>query len=375
MASDVIKNLLHLLRAATNDSEWSTATQAKDHLLPEKLYRYRVFPGQYVIPSLRESKVWLSRPEEFNDPFDSVHAIGMLGPAMSMTDSFAEQIADAISKADPNIAVQIAELRQQGVTCLKILQTMGRSSEVQFLVSTMGTYLGGMEYALDDIQMLYRRKLGVCCFTASSSSILMWSHYADNHRGICVEYDISKWPPGDPLREDLYPVIYEEQLVEARGVLSNQHPGLLAALHKAPDWQYEKEWRLVRHLPVDDADRNVATPKPTVIYVGACFPEAHRHTLNALAAELRVPLRQMRRQPDAFALDDVELDASWYAALSNSRTMSVIDEINRETERHRQFIEAAKEKGTTTQAWDEEANRHKELTAPLFEELQKLQPA
>jgi hypothetical protein len=32
------------------------------------------------------------------------------------------------------------------------------------------------------------RSIGVCCFTRNVNSILMWSHYASNHQGFCVEY-------------------------------------------------------------------------------------------------------------------------------------------------------------------------------------------
>ncbi len=35
-----------------------------------------------------------------------------------------------------------------------------------------------------------RASLGVICFSERSDSLLMWSHYADNHNGICIEFDI-----------------------------------------------------------------------------------------------------------------------------------------------------------------------------------------
>jgi hypothetical protein len=31
--------------------------------------------------------------------------------------------------------------------------------------------------------------IGVCCYTRNVNSILMWSHYASNHKGFCVEYN------------------------------------------------------------------------------------------------------------------------------------------------------------------------------------------
>ena len=37
----------------------------------------------------------------------------------------------------------------------------------------------------------YQNK-GVCCFTKSPKDIRMWSHYAMNHSGLCIGYDIRK---------------------------------------------------------------------------------------------------------------------------------------------------------------------------------------
>ena len=30
---------------------------------------------------------------------------------------------------------------------------------------------------------------GVACFTTELNNILMWSHYADGHKGFCLEFD------------------------------------------------------------------------------------------------------------------------------------------------------------------------------------------
>ncbi len=34
-----------------------------------------------------------------------------------------------------------------------------------------------------------RKRLRVCCFSESDKSILLWSHYADYHRGICFGFE------------------------------------------------------------------------------------------------------------------------------------------------------------------------------------------
>jgi hypothetical protein len=48
------------------------------------------------------------------------------------------------------------------------------------------------EHTSDIIQALKDAKnnYGICCFSKESNNILLWSHYADNHKGICIEIDI-----------------------------------------------------------------------------------------------------------------------------------------------------------------------------------------
>lgn len=33
-----------------------------------------------------------------------------------------------------------------------------------------------------------QKEIGVYCLTTVPDSILMWSHYANNHKGVCLEY-------------------------------------------------------------------------------------------------------------------------------------------------------------------------------------------
>lgn len=76
----------------------------------------------------------------------------------------------------------------------------------------------------------------------------MWSHYADEHRGICIEYDTQVLP-----HKGLWPIKYGG----ARAVRASElHRWIVAQdadaaqavfntyfLSKALDWKYEQEWR------------------------------------------------------------------------------------------------------------------------------------
>ena len=35
----------------------------------------------------------------------------------------------------------------------------------------------------------YEEDIGICCFSFNPKSILMWSHYTNNHKGVCLKFD------------------------------------------------------------------------------------------------------------------------------------------------------------------------------------------
>lgn len=45
------------------------------------------------------------------------------------------------------------------------------------------------EWLVKSMKEDYEEKIGVCCFSLDPKSILMWSHYSDNHKGVCLKFD------------------------------------------------------------------------------------------------------------------------------------------------------------------------------------------
>ena len=116
------------------------------------------------------------------------------------------------------------------------------------------------------------QKLGdlavMTCFSETNDNTLMWSHYAQNHEGFCVAYDVKKLKK-DPygLVKHLFPVIYDgkrpvhrnlDSLVRSHAELKEAIKGnicyegeeplddvLPLFLVKGLDWKYEKEWRII----------------------------------------------------------------------------------------------------------------------------------
>jgi len=44
--------------------------------------------------------------------------------------------------------------------------------------------------AIERTELQSLEKYGVLCFSRSWNNVLMWSHYADRHKGICLGFDV-----------------------------------------------------------------------------------------------------------------------------------------------------------------------------------------
>jgi hypothetical protein len=94
---------------------------------------------------------------------------------------------------------------------------------------------------------------GILCFSACWDDILMWSHYADEHRGFAVAIDRDH-PHVERL--GFQPVSYAEQrpkhLVEIDGEIGGfSIPGehvMTSTFTKSINWSYEYEWRSLQQL-------------------------------------------------------------------------------------------------------------------------------
>lgn len=98
-----------------------------------------------------------------------------------------------------------------------------------------------------------KNTIGIACLSEQDDSLLMWAHYANNHRGMCVEYELLEI--NRQLKFTPVPIIYNDQRV----CFSSLNPTNLhintnrvffeGLTSKSPVWSYEKEWRIIR----DDA--------------------------------------------------------------------------------------------------------------------------
>jgi hypothetical protein len=143
------------------------------------------------------------------------------------------------------------------------------------------------------------RAIGVCCFTGTRESLLMWSHYSDSHRGFCLGFSATNdWFGG------AQPVEYSECYPTPRFVEDSGHEmRRQMLLTKGKDWAYEEEWRIIR---CEGGPGLYSYPRAALVEVvfGMRMREEDKRAIrDALATGGRSPsLIQARPQERGFAL-------------------------------------------------------------------------
>lgn len=85
-----------------------------------------------------------------------------------------------------------------------------------------------------------RQSIRICSFTETHKNPVVWSHYADEHRGICIEFDTDHIDIRNNL---LRPVNYSNTvpILEHKSWKDDR----IAFFNKTEEWAYEKEWRYI----------------------------------------------------------------------------------------------------------------------------------
>ncbi|MBN9559241.1 MAG: DUF2971 domain-containing protein [Alphaproteobacteria bacterium] len=145
---------------------------------------------------------------------------------------------------------------------------------------------------------------GVLSLSERWNSVLMWSHYADQHRGVCIEFDTSEIE-----HPTLKPIDYRApRRIRASDLLKWKHEQSAAAeqlifdtyfFAKAGAWRYEREWReVVLERGVSESGFRV-----TAIYFGLqCDPAIVLSVVKLLASDPDVKLYSIFSMDGSFRL-------------------------------------------------------------------------
>jgi Protein of unknown function (DUF2971) len=197
---------------------------------PRFLYKFRGSPRDSSLAAKEEflsrlhqimvdSELWLSSPSDFNDPFDTAGRFKIKGSTskrLAHIKALVEKYAPA--GATPT-EIQEAHDRAARLTDSEILDMLRTSFESQ------------------------RDSTGVICFVEGDPrDVLMWSHYAADHKGVCLQFEPARdlFTFGRAVTVKYhrqYPVVnWLNGIPEMEKILRRKHPR----------WKYEAERRIIQ---------------------------------------------------------------------------------------------------------------------------------
>ncbi|ANQ21405.1 hypothetical protein BA893_06885 [Vibrio natriegens] len=217
-----------------------------------KLYKYRKF-SEFLIRELCSSNIYFSDPKLFNDPLDC-------SPVM---------INDLGDDELERLCFQMLAQRRGEEGALERLENFRYySQEYNNYEKQKESYLYQLQTEVMVQLDAVMKKRGVLSLSSKYDSPLMWSHYADEHRGVCIEFDmdsavrIPKAIDYDSVRGISAKLIHDYFVDGSESALEKIESQYF--FNKAGEWRYESEWRLVSHKLGD----NPAPFKISAIYFG-----------------------------------------------------------------------------------------------------------
>jgi hypothetical protein len=251
---------------------------------PIRIFKYRD-TGPNTERIFKDRKLYFASPGSFNDPFDcSFHVLVEGARNEAVTEAFAwSLIKDRLPDLSPEDQVQGAKQVRE-----RLIATRGK--EFQQIV-------------IDKLSEDTNKRVGICCFTEVNDDILMWAHYADCHRGICLEFASTD----DPLNA-AQPVEYtsEYPALDLEAIVTKEELRAAAPwmLRKADHWSYEKEWRVL-DFKTGPGAKLIPTFCLTGVILGCRIPPDEEARVQQWIADWPSEIKQYRarQSKSSFRLD------------------------------------------------------------------------
>lgn len=279
-------------------------SEAVFQMMPRSLFRYRACNDR-SIDAFEKDIIYAETADKYNDPYDtlvkcdtdgikaflrqvlSVETLVNLKAYMAQGNSMPEEIVHS----NPNVLWD--QIRDN------LLEIEDVSSLEEKIEETLQQVSTSIDILLPIIAESAKRFSTYACFCESVDNMLMWSHYADSHRGFALEYDFRQTLSSPIENTVLLPVVYSEDRLDVSAFMmwaflwvNGTHisnPDTMAhikvALNKSISWAYEKEWRMINALPRNPFDQKATAIeyKPVAIYYGSKMPLDVKMRLHEIA--------------------------------------------------------------------------------------------
>lgn len=163
----------------------------------------------------------------------------------------------------------------------------------------------------DNMYKYLMDRVKIACLGSSNNNILMWSHYADKHEGICIGYDIK-----DPnLYKDsttMFKIVYDREIINLNNFvntdycspknldnireedLENYIETLKLFLYKSKEWAYENEYRILKYDELGSSNGISKPLKIKSICFGANINKYYKKTIIDIVKDTDIKLYEAK---------------------------------------------------------------------------------
>lgn len=224
------------------------------------LYKYQPF-NVLSLDNLSNKYIWFSSPDKLNDPLDGRNIYRINEPDdikwQEIFINFELEKYPRFSNLFGYIKKGISDKEKEMQDTIRIL-------------------------AYENLFLSISEKKRVACFSKTNNVYLMWSHYAEGHRGFCLEFNIS-YPPFKQAKDVTYLESYI--WIDMEEILSG-NLNLEKFLDKKTEiWKYEEEMRIIGEKEKVEYDKHALNG----IYFGLNMPEGHKKIIAAIIQNNEYP--------------------------------------------------------------------------------------
>lgn len=302
--------------------------------IPIRLYRFYSSKNRNI-EAFEKDQIWGSRPKTFNDPYECMpsydldcldlslqHALGISKGIQSLNDSLNSYCLSMMHPATKESISTIAKL----LNSREFKETLP-TDHTAFINRVMPWWERCYEEIAQEFTEYFinnRQEQYITCLSENRDETLMWAHYAESHRGFCLEYDMREYMTSNDKRyiDDCKPIIgpvhYMPQRFDATSLvidmleaklklsLNIDNPTYLSddllsfkcLLTKSDVWSYEKEWRIFTFIPkarADEDHRIQVICRPKALFIGARTEQKTANTLQEICEQKNIPCYKMRQ--------------------------------------------------------------------------------
>lgn len=226
---------------------------------PQFLYKYKSFSVD-SLDLLISDKLFFADPTSFNDPLDCNPSVKDNINNVNLLEDILRKLC--IDSQRKELEIAAAKIKYKGVRTLEKIDSLGEQA-AQSLLGRISEYVDMFGDSHIDSLVHHIKNLlltnytnGILSLAKNNNCPLMWSHYADQHKGFCIGYDVSvnQFDNIFPLNYGGKRFITTEQIHD---MLFNSNDDIKAAakkeiddvvlLSKASSWNYENEYRVISH--------------------------------------------------------------------------------------------------------------------------------